>query len=137
MQAEVGQLDVNFREISTTAHVWTIFMTVAMWATKKNHQRHSNCKPGKSIRLPLSALIPSENASSLTSRNLLDCCLQNSETWIIICSSHESFLFVCFFCFPRNASYLIPDPREFPDSPVVRTWSFYHRGLGFNPWSGN
>ena len=47
MQAEVGQLDINFKENSMTAHIWTIFMTIAVWATKKNHQKPSNCKPGK------------------------------------------------------------------------------------------
>ena len=42
-----GKLDINFKENSMTAHVWTIFMTIAVWTTKKNHQKHSNCKPGK------------------------------------------------------------------------------------------
>lgn len=35
MQAEVGQLDINFKEITSTALVWTVFMTVAMWPLRK------------------------------------------------------------------------------------------------------
>lgn len=59
------KLDVNFREITLTAHVWNIFMPV-LWATQKDHQRHSDCKSRKSLRQLLLAFTPSEDASNLT-----------------------------------------------------------------------
>ena len=70
MQAKAGQRDTNFQEITTTAHVWAIFMPVAVWAAQKDCQRHSNSKPGKSVRSLLPVLAPSGGASSLASRNL-------------------------------------------------------------------
>ena len=54
----------------TTAEICTVFGPVAMWATQTDHQRHADCRPGTSLRLPQSALIPFEDASRLTSRNL-------------------------------------------------------------------
>ena len=47
-------------------------MPVTVWATQKDHQRHSNCKLEKSIRLSLPALIPTKITLSWTSKNLLD-----------------------------------------------------------------
>lgn len=35
MQTKAGQLDTNFREITTIVHVWTTFTSVAMWTLKK------------------------------------------------------------------------------------------------------
>ena len=40
--------------------------------TQKDHHRHSNYKPGKSIRLLLPALTSSEDALSWTSKNLFN-----------------------------------------------------------------
>lgn len=38
LQAKAGQLDINFRESTTIAHVWLMFVPVAVWATQKVHQ---------------------------------------------------------------------------------------------------
>ena len=35
MQTGYEQLDVNFREITTIAHIETIFVPVALWANQK------------------------------------------------------------------------------------------------------
>lgn len=35
MQTKAGQLDTNFRKITTIVHVWTTFTSVAMWTLKK------------------------------------------------------------------------------------------------------
>lgn len=64
MRAKVGQLDINFKEITTTAQVWIIFMTVAVWSLSKitsdiqatNQKNLSDCL--------------SEDILSQTSRNL-------------------------------------------------------------------
>jgi len=72
MKAKVEQLEINFREITTPAHKWRIFIVVAVWDPQKDHQWRSNCKQGNSIRSPLPALTPSEDTSSLASRNLLN-----------------------------------------------------------------
>ena len=63
-------------------------MPVAIWATQKDHSRHSNCKPGKSVRLPLFSLTLFADALSLTSRNLLDQLPSELRNWFIICSNH-------------------------------------------------
>lgn len=43
-----------------------MFVPVTLWATQKNHQRHSNNKPEKFVRLPQPVFTPSESTSSLT-----------------------------------------------------------------------
>ena len=58
MQANVGQLDINFREITTTAYVQTTFGLATVWATQKYHQRRSGGKTGKSLRGLPPALTP-------------------------------------------------------------------------------
>lgn len=88
LRAKVGQLDVSFREITTTAHLWTVFLPIAERTpeTLKLQENPSNCHC-----LPLILL---KNDLSQISRNLLDC-LQNSETEIIVCSvTNYSFSFV-------------------------------------------
>lgn len=45
MQAKVGRLDVNFREITTTTHTFD----KSLCLLQKDHWRHSNCKPEKSV----------------------------------------------------------------------------------------
>lgn len=57
MQTKVGQLVINFREITTTALVWTIFMTVAMWPLRKINRDIQTANQKKCIRLSVPALI--------------------------------------------------------------------------------
>ena len=71
MQTKVGQLDRNFREITTT-HVQTIFIRVAVWAIQKTNCKGFNCKPGKSIKSSLPVLTLG-NALSPISGNFLYC----------------------------------------------------------------
>jgi len=70
MQAKAGQLDMNLRETTKTTHGRAIFVSVALWPCSKI-TRHSNCKPGKSVRLPF-ALTPSEDVLSPIFRNYLN-----------------------------------------------------------------
>ena len=95
-QGKVEQLEINFKAISTVAHLWTIFMVVAMWTTKitrhiqtTNHRSLSNCH-----------CLPSLHLKILQARHLkifLTGCLQNSETGIMVCSNHLTIVFVCLF----------------------------------------
>lgn len=57
MQTKVGQLVINFREITTTALVWTIFMTVAMWPLRKINRDIQTANQKKCVRLSVPALI--------------------------------------------------------------------------------
>ena len=59
LQTDARWIEVNLREIALTPHVDTIFQSVAEWAIQKDHKRHSKCRPGQSVRLPLSDLNPS------------------------------------------------------------------------------
>lgn len=63
MNAEVGPLDLDFGELTTTAHIQIMSMPAAVQATQKYHllwrhlsRRHLNYKPGKSFTLLLPAL---------------------------------------------------------------------------------
>lgn len=69
MQTEVGELDINFREITTPTLVRKVLLPSAVWATQKDRQRYSNCNPRYSIRMLPSVLTPSEDALSLISGN--------------------------------------------------------------------
>lgn len=61
-------------------------MVIAVWATRKKKQKHSNSRLGKSVRLPLSALTPSEDILTLTFSDLT-CSTQNADTRFLICSN--------------------------------------------------
>lgn len=56
-------------------------MPVVVWVTEKDHQRHSNCKPEESVRLPLSAMSPPEDVLSMTVRNILDWLPSEIRNW--------------------------------------------------------
>lgn len=99
------QLDMSLRETSTTAHVWEIFVPVSVFDTRKDPQRPSHCEPGKSVRWLLPALTLSENASSLTSRNLPNWLPSKLRNGLKICPNRSALF---FFCFHRIASYKIP-----------------------------
>lgn len=80
--------NLNFREIATIAHVYTIFMPAAVWATQKDPRRPLKDTP-EFIRLLLPAPTPLEGTSSLTSKNPLTGSIQeHSDTGFLICSNH-------------------------------------------------
>lgn len=65
LQAEAGQLDINFWEI-ITAHMWIssclLLCDHAMsLCDQKDHKKHSDWKPRTSVRLSLPALTLSED----------------------------------------------------------------------------
>ena len=49
------------------------FVPIAVWTNQKVHQRHSNYKPGKSIKLLWPALTSSKNASARHLKILIGC----------------------------------------------------------------
>ena len=53
------------------------FGPIAVWTNQKDHQRHSNYKPGKSIKLPWPTFTSSKNASARQLKIFLIGCHQN------------------------------------------------------------
>ena len=74
MRAEVGQLDVNFREIPTTAYIWLCLLQ----KITRHIQTSTQEKP---IKLSLAAFTPSDNDLSQTSRTLLDFLPSELRNW--------------------------------------------------------
>lgn len=64
-------------------------------ATQKDHQGHSCCKPGKSVRLPLPALTPSEDTQNPTLEMSTGCSL-NSQNRIYSLLELLTFVFSLF-----------------------------------------
>lgn len=77
MQAKLGQLDINFRE-TTTAHIWTIYVTVAEKSPGIVNQENLS----DSLHLPTSLQLKMLQARHL--EIFSTGCLQNTETEIIV-----------------------------------------------------
>lgn len=87
VQAKPRQLNINFREITPTADMCTIFVTVAMWATHiirgmqtANQKNLSDCRCLLSLHLKMLQTQTLELFSTGHS--------PNSETEFIICSNY-------------------------------------------------
>lgn len=77
MQAESWKLDINFKEIKYNSPCTDNFVPIAVWTNQKDHQRHLNYKPWKSIKLSWPALTSSTNASARHLKIFLIGCHQN------------------------------------------------------------
>ena len=107
MQAKVGQLDINFKKsphsyvdnFKKSPHSYVDNLHAYFYvAHSKSHQRHSNCKPGKSIRLPLSALLPRKML--WTHRQEISISYhQNSVSGVVISPIINLDVCVLFLCF--------------------------------------
>ena len=84
-QAKVGWHD------GTAEKSQQLIYAQSLCLLQEDHHKHSNCIPGESIRVSLLALTLSEDDLRQTSWNLLDACLQNSKTGIMV-----TFVFLLF-----------------------------------------